>query len=207
MRTIHCSGRLSCHACPPPCMPPAMHAPLPPTMHAPLHACPHHACPWPCMPAAMHAPYPPTCMSPCHACPPHPPVNRVTDTCKNITFPQFCLQTVNMYLERVVESLEQTDVLYYKPWGSCRKPQTDQCACITNLEGVVESLKQTNVPVLQTLRELWKASNRPMCLYYKPWGSCRRPQTDWHACITNLEGVVEGLEQTNVLVLQTLREL
>ena len=56
-----------CHACPPPCMPPAMHTHphhamhAPPTMHAP-HACPPamHA-PLPCTPPTMHAP--------CHACP------------------------------------------------------------------------------------------------------------------------------------------
>ena len=38
MRTVHCNGRLSCHACPLPCMPPATYAPLPcmpslPAMH------------------------------------------------------------------------------------------------------------------------------------------------------------------------------
>ena len=53
MRTVHCSGRLSCHACPlathlPVCMRPTMYAPLPhmpPAMHAPGHAHPHHTCP------------------------------------------------------------------------------------------------------------------------------------------------------------------
>ena len=90
---------------PPPCMPLTMHAP--PTTHAP-----GHACPLPCMPL----PLPQTCMPLCHACPlrhtrPPPPVNRITDTCKNITFPQFRLRTVDMYLEIVVESLEQPDVL------------------------------------------------------------------------------------------------
>ena len=69
---------LPCHACPPPrtpllpCTPPATHAS--PAMHAP----------------AMHAP--------CHATPlPRtPPVNRITDRCKNITFPQLLLRTVKI---------------------------------------------------------------------------------------------------------------
>ena len=50
----------TCHACPLPCTPPAMHAPLPrtpPTMHTTCHACP-----LPCTPPAMH--------TTCHACPP-----------------------------------------------------------------------------------------------------------------------------------------
>ena len=62
MRTVHCSGCLSCHACPLPCMPPAMHAPC-------------HACPLPCMPPAMHThPSPLSCTppSPHMPCPTHP---------------------------------------------------------------------------------------------------------------------------------------
>ena len=58
-----------CHAYPPPCMPPAMYGPF-------------HTCPLPCMPPAMNAPY---MHAPCHTC---PPVDRMTDTCENITFPQ-----------------------------------------------------------------------------------------------------------------------
>ena len=95
-----------CHACPPlPHIPPAMHAPLPcisPCHAHPCHAClplPHthhhyHTCP-PAMhaPPGMHTPchaHPLPCMPPathalCHAC---PPVNRMTDRCKNITLPQ-----------------------------------------------------------------------------------------------------------------------
>ena len=76
MHTIHCSGRLSCHTCPPP----TMHAP---TMHAPCHACPPamHA-PLPCMSPATHIPlchaFPPSpCMSPLTTHAP-PPVNRQT---------------------------------------------------------------------------------------------------------------------------------
>ena len=57
MRTARCNGRLSCHACPLPCVPPVMHA----TTHAPCHACP-----LPCMPRVMH---PLPCISPCHTCP------------------------------------------------------------------------------------------------------------------------------------------
>ena len=71
------------HAYPPamhaplPCMPPHHTHPLPstpPAMHAPLPHTPHHACPLPCRPP------------PHHAC---PHVNRMTDTCKNITFANF----------------------------------------------------------------------------------------------------------------------
>ena len=64
MPSLPCTPHL-CHTCSPPCMPPAM--------HAPHHACPpatrtRHACPLPAM----------------HAC----RVDRMTHTCKNITFPQ-----------------------------------------------------------------------------------------------------------------------
>ena len=66
MRTVRCSGRLSCHTCTPsPCMPPY-------TTHAPL----------------------------CHACPPLPhthPMDRMTDACENITFPQLLLRTVKIW--------------------------------------------------------------------------------------------------------------
>ena len=65
MRTVRCSGNLSCHACPLPYTPPAMHVPChtcPPAMHAPCHASP-----LPCMPPATHDPLPHT--HPCHACP------------------------------------------------------------------------------------------------------------------------------------------
>ena len=98
IRTAHCSGCLSCHACPPPthvpchtcppchicllsCMPPAMHAP---STHAPCDACPHHACPPPCMPPATHTLF--------NACPStmHTPFPcGQTDTCENITFANF----------------------------------------------------------------------------------------------------------------------
>ena len=93
MRTVHCSGRLSCHAHPPPTMhtslpymppchmcPPCHAHPLPytpPAMHVSHHAClPCHASPFPChaCPSATHVPPPPH-MHPCykyphHACPP-----------------------------------------------------------------------------------------------------------------------------------------
>ena len=70
----------------------------PPAMHAPCHACP----------PAMHAPchtHPLPCMHPCHTCHPPvclysagplhagidtcPPVDRMTDRCKNITFANY----------------------------------------------------------------------------------------------------------------------
>ena len=67
MRTVRCSGHLSCHTWPPqPSTPPAMHTP---TAHAPCQAhtptthAPCHVCPLPRMPPPCH-----TC-SPCHECP------------------------------------------------------------------------------------------------------------------------------------------
>ena len=80
MRTVHCSGRLSCHACPPPMphMSPAMHAPLPCTPY--FHACPPPHMPPPCMSLTMHAPHhtPIPCTPPTtHAL---PPVDRIPDT-------------------------------------------------------------------------------------------------------------------------------
>ena len=88
MRTVCCSGCLSCHTWPlpctppPPCTPPATHAP--PATHGPL--C--HAHPLPHMPPATHAPlchiYPLPCMP--------PPLS--IEACKNITFPQLLLRTV-----------------------------------------------------------------------------------------------------------------
>ena len=79
MRTAHCSGRLSCHACPS-----ATHAlpSWPPVTHAPCHTCPpamhmspYHAHPLPCMhPCHTCMPLlpcmPPTMHTPCHACMP-----------------------------------------------------------------------------------------------------------------------------------------
>ena len=106
MRTVCCRGCLSCHACHLPCTPhchahtPATHAPLPcmpPATHAPCHACPPamHVSP------AMHTP--PTTHTPYNACPPAmhapmpcmpSPLNRITDRCRNIIFPQLLLRTV-----------------------------------------------------------------------------------------------------------------
>ena len=90
MRTVHCSGRLSCHT--PPCHahPPAMHTS---TMHSPpaTHAPPCHACPLPHMPP--HHVHPPAM----HAAPAtHGAVDRMTDACENIIFPQLLLRAVNI---------------------------------------------------------------------------------------------------------------
>ena len=117
------------HACPPqPCMPPT-------TMHAPCN----HVCP----PAATHAPHNHTCppqphMPPCnHTCTPHnhtcspatthaPPVNRITDTCKNITFPQLRLWAVTstifvyFYIHQMALIL-QTTLLKYASIKGFRK--------------------------------------------------------------------------------------
>ena len=95
MRTVRCSGHLSCHACMPlathtplPHMPPAMHASLPHLPHTPLpHTHPCHTC----LPLATHAPLPR--MPPCHT--PHPMWTEfLTHACENITFPQLLLRTV-----------------------------------------------------------------------------------------------------------------
>ena len=71
MRTIRCSGSLSCHACPLPRTDP------PSTMHAPFTThitFPGHA------PFVMHT----------------PSVDRMIDACENITFPQLLLWTVKI---------------------------------------------------------------------------------------------------------------
>ena len=74
MRTVRCSGCLSCHACPPP------------TMHAPCHKCS-----LPRMPPVMHAPLPCTHPPAMHA----PPWTEfLTHSCEIITFPQLLLRLV-----------------------------------------------------------------------------------------------------------------
>ena len=71
MHIVRCSGRLSCHCHPHPCLtcPPAMHTPChacPPAMHTPCHAClPCYTCPLPCTPLPC---MPPAMHTPCHAC-------------------------------------------------------------------------------------------------------------------------------------------
>ena len=76
------------------CVPPASvatsPASMPPTMHAPCHTPPPCTPRLPCMPPATHGP--PLWMPP--ATQPPPPVNRITDRCKNITFPQLRLRAV-----------------------------------------------------------------------------------------------------------------
>ena len=90
-----------------PCTPPhaTPHA-APATMHAPQQPCMppgNHECP----PATTYAPWQPhmppgnhACPPSNHACPPAtthaPPMDRITDTCKNITFPQLRLRVVKM---------------------------------------------------------------------------------------------------------------
>ena len=82
MRTVHCIGRLSCHACPLPRM-----SPLPctafPLPHTPCHACPlpcthpHYAFSLPLTPPATQAPpLPPHMPLPCTPS----PVDRILDT-------------------------------------------------------------------------------------------------------------------------------
>ena len=75
--------------------------PPPPTAHTPaMHTPPGHTCP-PAMHAATTHPLPcmpPATHDPCHTWPPcHAPpltVDRMTDACENITFPQLLLRTV-----------------------------------------------------------------------------------------------------------------
>ena len=79
-----CHTSQPCHACPLPCMPPAMH---PLACTTPCHTCPplpcmpptmqipHHACPPATYPPAVHIPLPcmpslPHITPPRHACPP-----------------------------------------------------------------------------------------------------------------------------------------
>ena len=62
-----------------------------PAMHTPSHAptLPHMP-----PPPATHATPCPHHAHPCHAHPPPPPVERMTDACENITFPQLLLRTL-----------------------------------------------------------------------------------------------------------------
>ena len=78
MHTGRCSGHLSCHARHLPHMPPPA-----------THASTCHAHPLPCTPPLHACPLPR--MPPRHARP--PPVNRMTDTCKNITLLQLAVIT------------------------------------------------------------------------------------------------------------------
>ena len=93
-------GMHGTHAPPLPCMPPfAMHTRL-------CHACPlHHTCP----PFAIHAPLcqayspfathtPSPCTLPLSYTRP-PPVNKMTDRCKNITLATTSLQPVTMHVK------------------------------------------------------------------------------------------------------------
>ena len=70
MRTVRCSGCLSCHRA------------LPLLPHTPPYAM--HP---PCMPPAIHA----LNMHASHRARPPPSVDRMTDTCENITFPKLLL--------------------------------------------------------------------------------------------------------------------
>ena len=87
---------LSMHVTSPAIHTPIMHAPLP--SHAyPSYVPPRHAYP----PQAMHIPQPciplPCTPLPSHACPPLIG-NRMTDRCKNITFPQTSFEVGNKNL-------------------------------------------------------------------------------------------------------------
>ena len=109
--------------------PPGNHACPLATMHAPWqpcmppspgnHACPpgSHAPPWqPHMPPAATHPWAAT-----HA---PPPVDRITDTCKNITFPQLRLRAVNMsktfyrHVTRVLRKVVQNDDYTVRYWSA-----------------------------------------------------------------------------------------
>ena len=105
MRTVRCSGHLSCHTRTP-CHACTHHA-QPSAMHAPCHTHPAAThTPLSCMPPATHTSLP--CMPPCHTHPlpclpptPHTPCGFLTHACENITFPQLLLWTVIMTCMRV----------------------------------------------------------------------------------------------------------
>ena len=100
---------------------PRMHTPLPCT---PCHASPLpcHASPLPCHVSPLPCHAPPATHSlphtPCHTSPipPHDPplpamldplpVNRITDRCKNFTFPQLLLRTVKSRMNGVVGEVD-----------------------------------------------------------------------------------------------------
>ena len=87
MRTVRCSGRLSCHACPLPAThaPTAMHVSLP--CMTPPHTPPATYAPLPCIPPLPHMPPPPH-MPPCHA---HPPGQNSWHTLvKTLPFRNYC---------------------------------------------------------------------------------------------------------------------
>ena len=98
-----------------PCLPPGNHARPLAARHAPL---PRQPCmpPWqPHMPPAATHPWAAT-----HA----PPVDRITDTCKNITFPQLRLRAVNMsktfyrHVTRVLRKVVQNDDYTVRYWSA-----------------------------------------------------------------------------------------
>ena len=124
---MHPCHTCPCHACLLPCMPqcmPLTHAPMraPPATHPPPHmpanqACPPatppcHACPLPHMPTHRACPH--HARNPCHACP--PPVDRQTDTCKNITFANF---VCGWYIANIT-------LLFTKPMDSARPAGQEQ---------------------------------------------------------------------------------
>ena len=108
MRTVRCSGRLTCYARPLPRMLPTMHAPqcmpppcMPPVMHTnpptPIMHAPHHTCP-----PATHAPLPctpPLPWTPPPVCPP-----RQNDR---------CLWKHNLYATTVADSKNSPQVCCY----------------------------------------------------------------------------------------------
>ena len=91
-----CSGPNHQECIPVGCVPSAAVAPAHPlAMHTPYAThTPCHTCPLPHTPSCLLPHMPPprhTCSPAMHA---PPPVNRITDSCKNITFPQLLLWTV-----------------------------------------------------------------------------------------------------------------
>ena len=125
MRTVHCSGSLSCHACHPPLMHVlVMHSPSPalhflhhachtpmhtpsstharPGMHTPMPQMPPplpHTSPLPCMPLfTMHTPF--MTHAPCGQ-------KGMIHACESITFPQ-------LLLRRVKNHSNSTDIKFFQ---------------------------------------------------------------------------------------------
>ena len=109
MRTVRCSGHLSCHAWHLPCTPLAQMHPLscmPPALHPLHHAHPFCYAQIPAMHSlfTVHTPPSPNMLPFAMHAPLHhagtPVVDRMTDACENITFPQLLLRTAKSALDK-----------------------------------------------------------------------------------------------------------